>query len=737
MKLLKLTASFGKLQNAVLEPGEGFTLLEGPNEGGKSTWSAFLRAMFYGFPPRDRDRQGYLAEKTRYQPWSGAAMEGSVDLLWQDKKITLRRGPKGAAPFGAFSAVYTDTQELVPFLTAENCGETLLGVSREVFERTAFVGQGSIPLTRSPDLEARIAALATAGEEDVSYSQVDRRLKDWRNRRRSNSATGLVPKLERELAQVNAALERQSESLRRSGEAQVELEALEGEKARVDADLLALEAQSRAGAAQRHAQAQADLERAEQALAQAVSAAALLPPADVLREAQEDLSYVNSIGVSLKTAQRELEPAQLRAFQAEKAAQDPIFDGMDPTEAIHKTQTDCETVRRLQKGGPPLFLFLGALVGVGLGTALYQVFHGSPYAALLLAAGVLVGVGLGAIPFLLVGKSRKKRAGAILSVYEAQTADDLLKRSAAYNANLSKAETARQAAGEAEQAVARLAGQQAELRARLLELVHPFAPEVTDLFGVSAALSRALQHGEALRAAQIRRDGAKALADSLPKPEGTVLAPVHVPEGDPAALKRRQAELSAQVRQVEGEHARLTGELRSLGDPAQLQERRERLTDELSARNGELIALDAALEALRAADDALRERFSPAVNERAGAWLSALTGGKYDQAVLTRDFLAQAGEAGGAVPHSALSLSAGTLDQLYLAVRLAVCELVLPPDVPLILDDALDAFDDGRMALALDALRSLSDRRQILFFTCHRREGKALAGERGVTVLEL
>ena len=193
MKIMEMTATFGKLHRAVLRPGPGLTLIMAPNEGGKSTWAAFLRAMLYGFPQRDRDKAGYLAEKNRYQPWSGAAMEGTLVVEWQGRSLTLYRGPKGATVWGAFSATWTATGEAVPGLTAENCGETLLGVSREVFERTAFVGQGEIALSPSGDLEKRVAALATSGEEDVSYSQVERRLKDWLNRRKVNSRVGLIP----------------------------------------------------------------------------------------------------------------------------------------------------------------------------------------------------------------------------------------------------------------------------------------------------------------------------------------------------------------------------------------------------------------------------------------------------------------------------------------------------------------------------------------------------------------
>lgn len=103
-----MTATFGGLQNATLRLEPGLNLLELPNESGKSTWCAFLRAMLYGLESR---KGGSLSERNRYTPWSGAAMAGEVELVWQGKEITLRRFPKGSNPFGGFQAVYTGTEE--------------------------------------------------------------------------------------------------------------------------------------------------------------------------------------------------------------------------------------------------------------------------------------------------------------------------------------------------------------------------------------------------------------------------------------------------------------------------------------------------------------------------------------------------------------------------------------------------------------------------------------------------
>ena len=79
---------------------------------------------------------------------------------------------------------------------------------------------------------------------------------------------------------------------------------------------------------------------------------------------------------------------------------------------------------------------------------------------------------------------------------------------------------------------------------------------------------------------------------------------------------------------------------------------------------------------------------------------------------------------GEAVSRSILSLSEGTADQIYLALRLAMSSLILSGDepAPIILDDTLVNFDNNRMAHAIRLLRKMSDTRQIILFTCHDRE---------------
>ena len=195
-----MTATFGKLQGRSLELGDGLNIIEAPNETGKSTWCAFLLSILYGVNSRERDRAGFIADKNRFAPWSGAAMSGRMDCGTELGELTLTRATRRqASPMGEFSAVYAGTNEPVPGLTGAACGETLLGISREVFERSAFIRQNNLPISQDAELERRIAALISSGEEGTSYTEAADALKKQLNRRRHNRP-GQLPALATELA---------------------------------------------------------------------------------------------------------------------------------------------------------------------------------------------------------------------------------------------------------------------------------------------------------------------------------------------------------------------------------------------------------------------------------------------------------------------------------------------------------------------------------------------------------
>ena len=750
MIIKSMTASFGRLRQQRLDLTEGLNLIQAPNEWGKSTWAAFLRAMLYGIPTKERDRAGFIAEKNRYQPWSGETMEGSMDIIWQGRAVTLRRAQRGSTPFGKFEAVDTLTGEPVAGLTGANAGETLLGVPRDVFERSAFVGQGASGVGGSPALEKRIAALVSSGQEDVSATEARSCLKDWLNRRRHNK-TGLIPKLEGELAVLEDTLSRQERAHRMAQEARQEVRRLGDEKAELEGALAACRSAENEAVRQKYQAAQAALAQTQadlDALEEELTRHGTPPDRERLRRAQEDLAYLNTLNANLKQAEGEAAAARTAAEQARQGAEDPLFPGLSPDQAWDRASADAaraqQALAEADKLPVSFWVCLGAGAVLGASAVALSLPGWLPLPLAVTAGGLLfiAGVTSGLLTARRRQKACRARSGALLERYGAACPDDILSRAADYRERWVVAAEAQRKLEAVTASQIQLQAQLDDLKGALLALAHTFAPEVNDLFGISAALSRALNLLEKRDAARIRLEGARALAEDLPKPDANFVSHTAAPDPDgrdPRELTMRLSAVDQELRRHSSVLAMATGELNTLGDPALFRARREQLLEELERRRQEYDALSLALEAVDQADQSLQSRFSPALNQRAGEILAALTGGRYDAVTLTRDFSAAAAEAGGILPRRDLTLSRGTLDQLYLAVRLAICQLALPEDdpAPLVLDDALTNFDDGRMALALQYLLELSKKRQILLFTCHSREGAWLAGKSGVNLVSL
>lgn len=716
MHILEMQAAYGRLRGDSLRLEPGLNLIYAPNESGKSTWCSFIRTMLYGLPTR---QSGPLADKNRFAPWTGEAMQGRMDLETDGRRWTVLRDTRRAsAPMQNFACTYTGTAQPVPEVNGQNLGETLLGVPREVFQRSAFIGQSGLAVSQDPELERRIAALLSTGQEDVSYSESYDRLKKQLNRRRHNK-TGLIPQLEQEQARLDDALRRQAElsaQLENAREqqctAQTRVEELEQRRAQWEA----LEKQE---ALRQWREAQEDLARRSQQLTALQQLDGNLPDRDTLARMQAQLELLEQAGGTLTQARRIAQQRQTEAREAQEAwSAHPLYPN---NENQLRQQAEAMTA----PAGPGKALPIAA--GVLLCAAAAALALLPAPAKLIAAIGAAAAVGL----FLYYMASRRRAAAAAQTVQTRKTA--LQRQTEEY---LRLREDALQAEDAARTAAASAEGLTQQLQGQLVTLlaqVQPFWPEANGADGVRVALTAALRRREALDGAALQVQQAQIRCDAmsrhlpqppLPDPEETLPRPVLSREQIDAALPQ----VRNQLREARSRVDSLTGQLRTMDSPESLQAQRDQCTRRLEALKAEYDAIALAMEALTQANTVLQTRFSPALGAETARIFSALTAGRYDKVLLDRNLSLSAQPAGDAMPRALSLLSQGAGDQLYLAVRLAICRMVLPRDkaAPLILDDALANFDDQRLAAALDWLLDESRTRQILLFTCHRREGDYL-----------
>ncbi len=726
MDILHLTATFGRLEHQELTLSPGLNILYAPNETGKSTWGAFIRTMLYGLSTRER---GPLADKNRFAPWSGAAMQGRMDVSAAEGAYTLLRDTKRASsPMGEFSCTFTGTATPVDGITAQNAGDALLGVPREVFERSAFIGQNALAVDQDAELERRIAALITTGEEDTSYSQSYERLKKQLNRRKHNK-TGLIPALEREIDDLQLSLRELDALEAQARQAQSSLDELERQAAALRqqaASWQALEQQSRAA---EYAKAAQSADEAARRAALLEESAAGLPDGQGLALLEGQAAALQEDLSGLAQQRREAEQARQTAEKArETLAAHPLYPA---GEAELRQRADAIGPERAPTVFLPIFT-AGIIVIAGV---LAFLFRADPLPFWIFTAMAALGVVTTAAAVTLRRRAiaeRQKFAESQRAKLEAQIAEylPLREQEARLQAEARRLDDA--AAGAEDSCRRRLAA--------LLAQVRTFEPAVTDLSGAQIALANVRRRQAELNAARQQAREAALYRDALQKqlPDRPVAAaavpsvPALSKEDVDTELSRVQARLAAERSRFDT----LTGHIRSLDRSSDLQDQLAQKREQLLSLQTEYDAIALAMDALTQANTTLQNRFSPALGARAAEIFSAITAGRYDKVLLSRDFSLSAEMAGDPVGRSIRLLSQGAADQLYLAVRLAICDMVLPAEkrVPLVLDDALTSFDDDRLRAALDYLLAESEKRQILLFTCQKREMDYLQGRENVTV---
>ena len=702
MRIYKMTATFGKLEHETLELKPGLNISTAPNEWGKSTWCAFLVAMLYGLDTRAKTTKNALADKERYAPWSGAPMAGRIDLNWKGRDITIERRTKRRIPLGEFQAYETASGLPVAELTAANCGQMLLGVEQTVFRRAGFIKHADLPVTQDEALRRRLNALVTTGDDSGAADRLAASLKDLKNRCRYNRS-GLLPQAEAERDALEEkiteleSLDTQCKKLRmRLDEVKDWLRQLHNHQqalayAKMEAD------------AARVAQARDAMEQTEQELRTLEGACAKLPPreeADLkTRELKAFREQWNDIQMEVRTAPAEPQQPQLP---------NP-FTGLSAQAAREMVHSDAKTYTAITSTKTPnVLIFVGLFGLLAAGGLIYLMAY--VFAAV---AGL---AGLAAFAWGIYEKiSMKKQTRALLEKYGDGDWQHWGDPIAEYEQKL---EVYKDALKEYQDINSDLEVRLMVLRKKKESLCGLQEPdELLEFWQQTLAQWDAYYNArrEALRA-KSHFETLSAMVKPVEKP--TMEDNLTHSETDTARLL---SDCQVEQQRLQNRLGQYQGRMEVLGDRDEMLRQLKRINERIVKLEDTYAALLIAQETLTAARAELQRRFAPRITQRAQKLLSRMTGGRYHSLTMSEDFSLQAGAGEEDTVHDAMWRSDGTVDQLYLALRLAVAE-ELTPEAPLILDDALVRFDDKRMKAAVGILKEMAKDKQVICFTCQGRE---------------
>lgn len=160
-----------------------------------------------------------------------------------------------------------------------------------------------------------------------------------------------------------------------------------------------------------------------------------------------------------------------------------------------------------------------------------------------------------------------------------------------------------------------------------------------------------------------------------------------------------------------------------------LKDENEKLKQELSNNDQikkEIDSIDLAIETLTSLSNEIQVMFGTHLNKSVSNYIDALTNHKYNSLNVDNALNVTINYEGKFIALD--KLSTGTIDQIYLALRLAISDIVCTgrERLPLLFDDCFAMYDNDRLAATLKYMASNLNS-QIIIFTCHTREQTLLS----------
>ena len=132
-----------------------------------------------------------------------------------------------------------------------------------------------------------------------------------------------------------------------------------------------------------------------------------------------------------------------------------------------------------------------------------------------------------------------------------------------------------------------------------------------------------------------------------------------------------------------------------------------------------------AIETLEMAYNKMKEEITPKFTEKLSDTIKNVSNNKYNKVKIniSGEIIVEDSNENYI---NAENLSLGTIDQLYLALRLASIEEITEETMPIILDEAFAYYDNERLKNILEYMSKEYKNRQIIIFTCTDREKSIL-----------
>ena len=685
IKNIKVNA-YGNIENKDINLEEGINIIHGANESGKSTLLNYIISIFYGIS-RNKDGKA-LSDYEKYKPWNSNEFSGRISYkLENGEKYEIFRDFNKKNP-----KIYNDKLEDISdrFETDKKDGSKFFieqtGIDKQMYLSTVVSTQEEVRLNEKNQnmLIQKIANLAGTGEDNVSYKKALIKLQEKIRDEIGTNKTSQKPIniIEKEIVEINNKI--------------VETEKYRNRKYEIDAEKEQILSELK------------ELEQQKQILQELQNSMKSEEETKNRLEIREKNRKDNIAKINELTNQKNTINAESERVQSAKNHLQDIIKGHK--ENIEKLNSEIEKIANekeetQEKEKPSIsFIVITVVLAIALICSIILIKN-------YIVSGILGVAIIANIVFYVINKNKQK-------VNKAKLREKI---------NQEKQYKREKLENQKQQIIANVNTTEKELE-KQEEEEKQVNSELSMLKGQIILLEK---NNEKITE-EIEQDN-KAIKEESNKNKQQIIEKYKDKNiNDLLYINDYQNYISKIEKTINNNRIRIKGlEIEyntivpQLDEMVVLEEKREADKEKLAELREKESIINIAIENLMDAYEEMKTTITPKFTKNLSESIQKISSNKYNK-VTINDENGMIIENNRGEYVEAIKLSTGTIDQLYLALRLSMIDELSKENLPIILDESFAYSDNNRLKNMLQYLTSDLNNHQTIIFTCTDREQKML-----------
>lgn len=685
IKNIKVNA-YGNIENKDINLEEGINIIHGANESGKSTLLNYIISIFYGIS-RNKDGKA-LSDYEKYKPWNSNEFSGRISYkLENGEKYEIFRDFNKKNP-----KIYNDKLEDISdrFETDKKDGSKFfieqMGIDKQMYLSTVVSTQEEVRLDEKNQnmLIQKIANLAGTGEDNVSYKKALIKLQEKIRDEIGTNKTSQKPVniIEKEIVEINNKI--------------VETEKYRSRKYEIDAEKEQILSELK------------ELEQQKQILQELQNSMKNEEETKNRLEIREKNRKDNIAKINELTNQKNTINAENERVQNAKNHLQDIIKGHK--ENIEKLNSEIEKIANekeetQEKEKPSIsFIIITVVLAIALICSIILIKN-------YIISGVLGVAIIANIVFYVINKNKQK-------VNKAKLREKI---------NQEKQYKREKLENQKQQIIANINTTEKELE-KQEEQEKQVNSELSMLKGQIILLEK---NNEKITE-EIEQDNKEIKEESNKNKQQIIEKYKDKNINDLLYINDYQNYISKIEETINNNRIRIKGlEIEyntivpQLDEMVVLEEKLEADKEKLAELREKESIINIAIENLMDAYEEMKTTITPKFTKNLSESIQKISSNKYNK-VTINDENGMIIENNRGEYVEAIKLSTGTIDQLYLALRLSMIDELSKENLPIILDESFAYSDNNRLKNMLQYLTSDLNNHQTIIFTCTDREQKML-----------